>query len=395
MDNAAPPAYTYYRVGWSAAHIALVGMLFLSIVTWFVHDGQGQRAVLNIWAGLGKIQQRIANILPFPWEKNTSKPIAKRLPRVTPVSVPQRSSTTRTPVIRVTTTMDPNNVLLVHDTFDGASIADLNSSWGAFGARVLLGAPAGWLSIRADVVDTYPRIATLDFAPSEMVSILLRHRMIPSPSQPNHFFPSVSFTFASGKSVSLTWLRSSYAPDYCNAPNGFDRVTVKRSDGSCVMSTIQSSALYNAAVVSKIFVDAKRGTFAYDLGANGTVDFSGTLGGSSEDLVSGFEIHGYGWNTGHRHELDEIYVWGQGFGPGLPDLKRAALRSAPVHSGPGTEFSRAGFDLAQGEVTSVETVKDGWCMINSSEYLWVHCLALDPPFGGWKDVPGSLPARGH
>lgn|GEM_PF-6842162 len=347
MNNAAPPAYTYYRVGWSVVHSSVVVTLFALLTVWFIRDGQGPRVVSTTWAGLGEIQQGFSSLLPFPWEE-TDKPS----PRVTSASVPQRPSTTRTPAIRVTTTMGPTDVLLMHDTFDGASIADLNSSWGAYGSRVLLGAPAGWLSIRADVVDTYPRLATLDFAPSEMVRILLRHRMIPSPWQPNHFFPSVNFTFASGKAVSLTWLRSSYAPDYCNVPNGFDRVTVKRSDGSCVMSTIQSSALYNAAVVSKIFVDAKRGTFAYDLGANGTVDFSGTLGGSSEDLVSGIEIHGYGWNTGHRHELDEIYVWGQGFGPGLPDLERTALRSAPVHSGPGTEFSRAGFDLAQGEVVS-------------------------------------------
>jgi|GEM_PF-5302328 len=49
------------------------------------------------------------------------------------------------------------------------------------------------------------------------------------------------------------------------------------------ISAIQSSSLYNSVVVSELVVDADGGTFGYDLGANGTVDFAGSIGGSAGD----------------------------------------------------------------------------------------------------------------
>ena len=69
MTNGIPPAYTYFRVGWSVVHIALVGTLLWLAAAWYVHDGQGKRAVSNIWAGLISMQSGFARIVPFPWEK--------------------------------------------------------------------------------------------------------------------------------------------------------------------------------------------------------------------------------------------------------------------------------------------------------------------------------------
>lgn len=321
MDNAAPPAYTYYRVGWSAAHIALVGMLFLSIVTWFVHDGQGQRAVLNIWAGLGKIQLDIASIIPFPWEEKSKNTQTTPPRRAVSTPVAPHAPTSRRPETvggseSGTLAMLPfaegvSVKLLVHHKFGGASIDGLNSFWKASGVRVLLGDPPGWLSIRADAVDTYPRIESRRFPPSEYVQVFLRHRMSPSTSQPNHFFPSVLFTLASGKGVSLSWLRSAYALDYCSAPDGLDRLIIRRPDGSCAISAIQSSSLYNRVITSLILVDMRNNIITYDLGADGTVDFIESLDASPGELVDGIQVSGYGWNTGHRHELDEILIWGR------------------------------------------------------------------------------------
>lgn len=50
-------------------HVALVGTLLWLALAWYVHDGQGKRAVSNIWAGLISMQSGFARIVPFPWEK--------------------------------------------------------------------------------------------------------------------------------------------------------------------------------------------------------------------------------------------------------------------------------------------------------------------------------------
>jgi len=82
------------------------------------------------------------------------------------------------------------------------------------------------------------------------------------------------------------------------------------------------------------------------------------------------------------------------YGPGLPDVKTKALRVSRPRYGPGPQFEAVGFELAAGDSVSVDTVKNGWCLINSAEFMWADCAALAPPSGGWRDVPGPIPPRG-
>lgn len=80
-------------------------------------------------------------------------------------------------------------------------------------------------------------------------------------------------------------------------------------------------------------------------------------------------------------------------GPGLPDFKTTAIDTAPVHRGPGEEFSRGSFDIDPGDTVFVECVNHGWCWINTVENMWVRCELLEPPPGGWPaNTQGCYPS---
>lgn len=82
LKNGTPPAYTYYRVGWSVFHSVIVGTLFALLTVCFIRDGQGPRAISTTWAGLSEIQQGFASLIPFPWEETDKKVILTPSPSI-------------------------------------------------------------------------------------------------------------------------------------------------------------------------------------------------------------------------------------------------------------------------------------------------------------------------
>lgn len=70
--------------------------------------------------------------------------------------------------------------------------------------------------------------------------------------------------------------------------------------------------------------------------------------------------------------------------PKIPDVATVALTTVNVREGPGTQYPVA-FQLRKGERVHVDSIRGDWCMINSSEGLFVQCRHLAPPRGGWVE----------
>lgn len=197
-------------------------------------------------------------------------------------------------------------VVLFSDDFSGMGLNQLDPFWTPYGRDVVLGDPPGWLSLQENQIDVYTRIESRQFDPAKKVRIRMNHRMTPGLS---NFFPAVSFQTSSGRGVSFVWMRSSYEPDYCNQISNYDKILVKLWDGRCVVSNITSSILYGQSITSEIYVDVEEAIIRYDLHADGTIDFEGSLAGLEGDPVTSIQIGGYGWFTGHRHDIDDISIW--------------------------------------------------------------------------------------
>lgn len=205
------------------------------------------------------------------------------------------------------------------DDFSGSGLGDLDPFWVPSGSTVVLGAPAGWVSLQQNVTDDYVLLRSVGLQPLRSVRVLLTHRMLPGP---NNFFPSLSFQLSTGGGSSLIWLRSSYSSDYCNMPGGYDKVIARVAEG-CVISSIQSSQLYGKVITSEVFADFEQGVIRYDLGADGGVDFEARFQGIPGATIDEIVLSGYGWYTGHRHEIDQIEIRGEPAAVG-PKLDRSA-----------------------------------------------------------------------
>ena len=147
------------------------------------------------------------------------------------------------------------------------------------------------------------------------VKVEIRHYMH---AADNNFFPGISFVDDTNAGIAgLTWLRSAFEPDYCSISNGYDKVLVKFpnadvSDSVCAISNITSSAYYDQWITNTISYDATTGVIEYDVGGDGSIDYSTTIPEYRRKSVSKLVISGYGWGTGHYHNLDWIKVYTNG-----------------------------------------------------------------------------------
>lgn len=212
----------------------------------------------------------------------------------------------------------PETRLIYSDTFAETPLVPVYRGTGPFLVKYgndVTHAP-GLLSIRQNVTDTYARVESTPFWPSELVRIKLTHRMMPSPSYGTYFFPSVSFRFSNGQGLGFLWLRSAYSSDYCGASNGYDKVILRISGAPhCVISNIASSTLYNQEITSTITFDVIAKTISYTattserLGApQPLASYTFNVPAQAVGAITGANVHGYGWFTGHGHDLYRLEV---------------------------------------------------------------------------------------
>ncbi|MEI6206152.1 MAG: hypothetical protein WCP20_05170 [Desulfuromonadales bacterium] len=194
-----------------------------------------------------------------------------------------------------------NLTLLFQDDFNDNS---LNTAlWTPHGTSVI--ESGGILSLQENVTDTNASV-TSRIALTPAIRIELRHYM----HTPNNYFhPSISFNYKDNTGtdagiIGISWKKSAYAPDYCNVPNGYDKVMI-----GCVISNITSSTLHDKWITSYITFDSTTGVVDYDVGGDGTIDFSVTIPEASRHAIDSFSISGYGWFTGMYHNIDWIRVY--------------------------------------------------------------------------------------
>ena len=173
----------------------------------------------------------------------------------------------------------------------------------------------GYLEIRNDLTDNGGRAdLTLPVGIYDAVVDMSRFYH----ANGSNFFGEnlLNFTASDGSSVSinLSMLRSSYAPDYLNIPENFDRPRLGIYDaagGAAVyFGEIASSAYYDVWVDQRIQIDSSAGRIQIDLNGDGALEFNvtdGRLVGATLDSI-GFDA--YGWYTGHYTRIDDLSVSG-------------------------------------------------------------------------------------
>ncbi len=195
--------------------------------------------------------------------------------------------------------------LLFSDDFNDGTI---HNFWTTYGHDVI--ESGGVLSIQENVTDTYAQLRKESMPYSRRVRVEMQHYMHPSN---DYFFPAVFFG-GDNTAVSFSWMRSAYPPDYCNSQNGFDKIVVRASGGgvnTCIVSSITSSAHYNSWITSYVAYDSTTGVVEYDLGGDGSIDYSTVVPPENRGPVNAVTVSGYGWWTGHYHNLDWIRIYTQ------------------------------------------------------------------------------------
>ncbi|MHB8834492.1 MAG: tandem-95 repeat protein [Candidatus Methylomirabilia bacterium] len=189
--------------------------------------------------------------------------------------------------------------LLFYDDFEDGVIG---SFWSPFGKNVY--ESSGMLQIQENVTDTVARVEA-SFQPASIIKVEMRHYMH---AANNYFHPSVNFEFADKSGVGLNWIRSGYSPDHCNKPDGYNKVQIRNSDG-CVISNLVSSDYYDKWITSYISYDTQSGKMDYDIGGDGTVEFTAIMPELDRKPVQLIRIGAYGWFTGHYHNIDWIKIY--------------------------------------------------------------------------------------
>lgn len=195
--------------------------------------------------------------------------------------------------------------LLYEDDFNDGVISDF---WRPYGNIVVEDVSGGFISIQENVTDVYTRITSKEFPAAKKLRLEMRHYM----HRPNDFFfPGVNFYFGPGDSAEgfgLTWLRSAFAPDYCNIPDGFDKVMVKGSN-QCFPSNLRSSDYYEKWLISYVMMDTETGKLDYDVNGDGSIDFTVTLPESLRKPITNIILSGYCWWTGSYHNIDYMRIY--------------------------------------------------------------------------------------
>lgn len=191
------------------------------------------------------------------------------------------------------------------DQFDGAT---LNTTlWVAAGNSVAV--LNGAVDLRADQTDNTGRITTT-FPEKQHIRIEMRHLMH---AANDFFFPRIHLNATNPEGfVGVRWLRSAYSPDYCYDGANFNKVQIfSGTGGNCTAfySSLISSDYYDRWITSIINYDSVTGLFTLDNDGDGTIDFSTTVAIANRYPITSAYIDGYGWWTGHSHQIDYIKIY--------------------------------------------------------------------------------------
>ena len=209
-----------------------------------------------------------------------------------------------------------SNVSII-DTFDGSTIDTTIWKRNSTHYEDIIGASTsvhdGYLDIREDATDNGGQVVTR-FDPQEKITIRLVHNMHPGNA---YFYPSISLeSDVREKIVELDWQKTDYARNYCYDSDNYNKVRLKKDSAySCsdhVYSNLTSSSFYDRWSTAVIEYDMITGIVQADLDDNGTIDIQVVLPIEERKPVTGVELNGYGWYTGHWHRIDEISIEGIG-----------------------------------------------------------------------------------
>lgn len=199
--------------------------------------------------------------------------------------------------------------LLFEDDFNDGVI---NPFWQYNGWDVI--EANGMISLQQNVTDHGGTLWTSPFPAASIVRVEMRHYMH---SGNNYFWPGV--TFGQGddwQGVEVKWLKDSYAPDYCYAPEYYNKVMAKiRGFGypygnNCFsVSNLTASDYYDRWIISHITYNTETGDLTLDLNGDGTIEHHAVMPENVRRPVYQLLISGGGWWTGHYHSIDWIKIY--------------------------------------------------------------------------------------
>lgn len=195
----------------------------------------------------------------------------------------------------------------IDDQFNGVALDPLLWTTGGNSATV----HDGYLDLQANQTDNTGWVKTT-FSERQHIRVEILHRMH---AANGYFFPSITLgaTNPNGQ-VTVRWLRSGFGPDYCNLAANYDRVEILagvNSSAACLwtFSNLVSSSYYDRWIVSILDYDVATGLVTLDTDSDGVIDFTATVDPANRSPITSVHLQGYGWNTGHLHQVDYIKVF--------------------------------------------------------------------------------------
>ena len=170
----------------------------------------------------------------------------------------------------------------------------------------------GYLDLVMNQTDNGGAVAAR-FAPQRQLKVTLTHNMHPGNT---YFMPAVLLESSAGTYVTyMNWLRSSYAPDYCNKAGAYDKVrlVVDITANWCstaVFSSNSASGYFDRWTTAVMAYDMESGMVTVDLDNNGTPDMQATVPVAQRKAIMGVSLQPFGWYTGHWHRIDSVRIEG-------------------------------------------------------------------------------------
>ena len=226
-----------------------------------------------------------------------------------------------------------NATVLIEDDFNDDVID--TSKWITGGSDVT--EHDGILDIQQNITDAGGWAKTVEFAPTKKLRLEIEHTMHTKSYAPNYYgeyfyFPHFFFESIQPEGgFAVQWHRSDYPSDYCNDENYHNKVSIGGFGGCYAASNLTSSDYYDRKIKSVITYDSVNGDIKLDIGGDGTADFSAVAPADKRFPIKQVHIGGYGWWTGHYHQIDSFKLESLDISANL-DMTQANCRYvAPVY----------------------------------------------------------------